>query len=145
MNDQSDGMEVLGALQFSGFTDAWTEYLCLERLADGGVELSSRSFELLGYGRDWFGEPVWPEGYDPDADDADQDILPLSVGGKFVKERDGDATRGHELVPHNYNDDAVATFRRGEFEEALNWLEGYGWTKAPDFDAAMKEIKDALS
>ena len=143
MNDQSDGMEVLGSLQFSGFTDAWTEYLCLERLADGGVELSSRSFELVGYGRDWFGEPVWPEGYDPDADDADQDVLPLSVGGKLVTGRDGDAIQGEELVPHD--DEAIVTFRRGEFQDAREWLEGRGWTKASNFEDALKKIKEALS
>ena len=56
-------MEILGSLQFSGFTDAWTENRCLKRLPDGGVELSSRSYELLGYGRHWWDgpEPVWPE------------------------------------------------------------------------------------
>jgi hypothetical protein len=146
MCDDPEGMEILGSLEFSGFTDAWTEYLCLKRLPEGGIELSSRSFELLGYGREWFGDPVWPEGYDPDADDAndaDEEILPVSVGGKLVRGRDGDATVGHELVPHD--DDALVTFRHGEFEEALSWLEGYGWTKVPNFEAVAEKIKDALS
>ena len=147
MREDPEGMEILGSLEFSGFTDAWTEYLCLERLPDDGVELSSRSYELLGYGRTWWdGEPVWPEGYDPDADDAndaDEGILPVSVGGKLVRGRDGDGTVGHELVPHD--DDALVTFRHGEFEEALSWLEGYGWTKVPNFEAVAEKIKDALS
>jgi hypothetical protein len=144
MNKESDRMEILGSLEFSGFTDAWTEYLCLKRLPDDAIELSSRSYELLGYGGTrWAGEPVWPEGYDPDADDTEQDVLPLSVGGKLVRGRDGDAIRGDELLPHN--DDAVVTFRRGEFEEARSWLKGYGWTKASDFEAIAQRIKDALS
>ena len=40
---------ILGPLEFSGRIDAWTEYLCMERLADGSLELSSRAPELLGY------------------------------------------------------------------------------------------------
>jgi hypothetical protein len=134
-------MEILGSFRFSGFTDAWTEYLCLTRLPDGGVELSSRSYELLGYGRTWWdGEPVWREGYDPDAD---EDVLPLSVGGKLVTGRDGDAIHGEVLVPHD--DDAIVTFPHGELEDARAWLEGRGWTRAPNFEAMMTKIEEALS
>jgi hypothetical protein len=136
-------MEILGSFRFSGFTDSWTEYLCLKRLPNDGVELSSRSYELIGYGSTWWdGEPVWPEGYDPDADDADQDVLPVSVGGKLVTGRDGDAIQGEKLVPHD--DDAIVTFRQGEFEDALRWLEDRGWARAPNFEAMTKQIKDAL-
>ena len=38
--------EVLMEAEFSGFTDSWTEHLCLER-AKGKVILTSRSRELL--------------------------------------------------------------------------------------------------
>jgi hypothetical protein len=120
-----EAMEILGSLEFSGFYDRWTEYLCLKRLPDGGVELSSRSYELLGYEDWWGGAVVWPEGYDPNADDDHQeDVLPVSVGGKLVQGRDGGGIVGHELLPHN--DGPVLTFRHGEFEEARRWLEGYG-------------------
>jgi hypothetical protein len=90
-------MEILGSLEFSGAIDIWTKYLCLKRLPDGGVDLSSRSFELLAYGIEWFGEPVWPEGHD----DADRGILPFLLGGKPVRGRDGDGIVGNELFPHN--------------------------------------------
>jgi hypothetical protein len=144
MNRDSDGVEILGSLEFSGRLDAWTECLCLKRLPDGGIELSSRRFVLLRYEGEWFGEPVvWPEGHDPDADDADQDVLPISVGGTLVRGRDGCGIVGNELLDPFH--DAVATFGQGEFEEALSWLEDYGWTKAPNFEAMAKKIKDALS
>jgi hypothetical protein len=134
---------ILGPLEFSGAIDAWTEYLCMERLADGSLELSSRSKELLGYGDWWDGEVVWPEGYNPDDPDTDEDVLPLTVGGKTVSGRDGDGIIGHELVPHN--DDAVAVFRRGQSEDARVWLQRYGWSRTPNFEAAMEKIKNALS
>lgn len=131
---------ILGPLEFSGAIDAWTEYLCIERLADGSLELSSRCNELLGYGRWRDGEVVWPDGYNPDAD---EDVLPLTVGGKTVLGRDGDYIVGRKLVPRS--DDAFAVFGPGQSEDARGWLEDYGWSRAPDFEAAMEKIKNALS
>jgi hypothetical protein len=87
---------ILGPLEFHGAIDAWAEYLCVERLADGSLELSSRSGELLGYSGDWFGEPVWPEGCGPDVD---EDVLSTTVGGKTILGRDRDGVVGHKLVP----------------------------------------------
>ena len=93
-------MVILGPLEFRGMTDAWTEYLCIEQLADGGVELSSRSRELLGYGDWWLGDVVWPDGYVPDQDNPDADaVLPLTVAGKAVFGRDGDGIVGHGWSP----------------------------------------------
>jgi hypothetical protein len=137
-------MVILGPFEFHGATDSWTEYLCIEKLADGSLELSSRSNELLGYGDWWLGEVVWPEGYSPDANDpdGDEDVLPLSVGGRTVWRRNGDGIVGHELVPHS--DDAVAVFQPGQSQEARGWLEGYGWSRAPNFEAAMEKINEAL-
>jgi hypothetical protein len=128
-------MVILGPLEFHGAIDARAEYLCVERLADGSLELSSRSRELLGYSGDWFGEPVWPEECNPDLD---EDALPLTVGGKSVSGRDGDGVVGHELAPHT--DEAVAVFRPGQSQEARVWLEDYGWSRAPNFEAAMEKI-----
>jgi|SRR5271166_1137149 len=139
-------MVILGPLEFHGAIDAWTEYLCIERLTDGSLELSSRSRELLGYCGDWrLGEVVWPEGYSPDADDPDQDVdvLPLTVAGKLVWGRDRDGVVGHKLFPHS--NDAVAVFRRGQSRDARVWLEDYGWSRAPSFEAAMEMINAALS
>ncbi len=92
-------MEILADQEFSGFLDAWWEYLCLRRLPDGRVEVSSRSRELLGYENQWFGDPVWPEGYDPEDDD--RDVLPVTVGGKAVFGRDGCGVVGEDLLPHS--------------------------------------------
>lgn len=120
--------------------DAWTEYLCMERLSDGTVELSSRSRELLGYDDWWLGAVVWPEWYN--LDDNDGGVLPLSVAGKLVWGQDGDGIVGHDLVPHD--DGAVAVFQPGRCQEARVWLEDYGWSRAPNFEAAMEKITEAL-
>ena len=136
-------MVILGPLEFRGMTDAWTEYLCIEQLADGGVELSSRSRELLGYGDWWLGDVVWPDGYVPDQDNPDADaVLPLTVAGKAVFGRDGDGIVGHELVPHS--DDAVAVFRPEQSADARAWPEGYGWRRAPNFEAGMEKLTEIL-
>jgi hypothetical protein len=81
-------MVILGPLEFHGAIDAWTEYLCMERLPDGSLELSSRSRELLGYGHDWWlGEVVWPAGHNPDENE--DGVLPSLLperpsGGEMV-------------------------------------------------------------
>ena len=53
-------MVILGPLEFHGAIDAWLEYLCVERRADGSLELSSRSRELLGYSGDEM-ETAWSD------------------------------------------------------------------------------------
>ena len=114
MNEDSDGVEILGSVEFSGCLDAWTECLCLKRLPDGGIELSSRRFVLLRYEGEWFGKPVvWPEGYDADVDDADQDVLPISVGGTLVRGRDGCGIVGNELYRLRLIDSGFWGFRAG--------------------------------
>jgi hypothetical protein len=84
---------------------------------------------------------VWPEGHNPDENEGG--ILPVTVDGTAVWGRDGSGIVGHEFV--SYGDEAVAAFRPGEFEDALAWLEDYGWSRAPNFEVAMKKIKNALS
>jgi hypothetical protein len=69
--------------------------------------------------------------------------LPLTIGGKAVLGRNGDGVVGEALVPHS--DDAVAVFRRGQYQQVRDWLEGYGWGKAPGFETAMRNIKSALA
>ena len=134
-------MVILGPLEFHGAIDAWTEYPCMRRLADGSLELSSRSRELLGYENWWLGEVVWPEGHDPDENEGG--VLPLTVAGKHVLGRDGDGVVGRDLVLHS--DEAVAAFCSGHRREARAWLEEYGWGRAPNFEAAMGHIRAALS
>ena len=133
-------MEILATKQFSGAIDAWREYLCLNRLPDGSLEISSRSRELLGYENEWFGDPVWPEGYDLDGDD--YDVLPVTVGGKRVLGRDGCGVVGEDLQPHT--DDSVAVFRPGEIANAEEWLRGYGWGSCPDFETIMQRLREGL-
>jgi hypothetical protein len=109
------------------------------------MQLTVHSRELLGYSGDWFGEPVWPEGYSPySADlDANEEVVPLAVGGKNVLGRDGDGVVGHDLVPHS--DRAVAVFCPGQSRYARAWLEDYGWDRASNFEAEMRKITAALS
>src|SRR3954468_19774880 len=138
--------QVLLSEEFHGMTDAWTEHLCLEILADGRIELSSRSAEPLMAG-DWSaGEVEWPEGYDPDSDDGDDDddgVLPLTVGGKLVAGRDGDFIVGEELQPHH--DEVIAAFNPGEINAARVWLKDYGWAEKPGFERAWMTISETLS
>jgi hypothetical protein len=134
-------MIILGPIEFHGRLDTWNEYLCMERLEDGRLELSSRRRVLLGYENSWFGEVVWPEGHDPDQNEGD--ILPVTVDGTAVWGRDGSGIVGHELV--SYGDEAVRVFRLGESEDARVWLGDYGWARAANFEAAMEMIKAALS
>jgi hypothetical protein len=134
-------MIILGPMEFYGRLDAWNEYLWRERLEDGSLEFSSRRRVLLGYENSWFGEVVWPEGHNPDENEGD--ILPVTVDGTAVWGRDGGGVVGHQLVP--YGDEAVRVFRPGESEDAQGWLEDYGWARAPNFEAAIEMIKDALS
>ena len=135
-------MVILGPFEFHGGMDAWSEYLCMERMPDGSLELSSRSRELLGYGVDWrLGEVVWQESYNPDENEGCD--LPLTVAGKAVWVRDGHGVVGRKLVPHT--DEAVAVFRPSQCRDARAWLEEYGWSRAPNFETAMEMINAALS
>lgn len=134
--------EVLLTAEFHGAMDVWTEHLCVEVLPDRRVELSSRSAEpLMGDGWE-AGEVVWPDDYDPDDDEAGDDVLPVSVGGKRVAGKDGDFIVGEELMPHS--DDAVAIFDRGQVEEAREWLKAYGWADRPGFPKAWAAIQNFL-
>jgi len=139
--------EVLLDAEFSGATDGWTEYLCIEVLPDGQVELSSRSAEVLMRLGDEVDDVVWPDGYDPDDgepddDEPDDEILLVSVGGKRVAGWDGEYILGEKLVPHG--DDATACFVKGETEEARAWLTSYGWSDREDFSKAWAIIEKAL-
>ncbi len=133
-------MEIVATYEFSGAIDTWREHLCLDRRPDGRLEVSSRSRELLGYEGQWFGDPVWPEGYDPDGDD--HDVLPIPVGGKRVLGRDGCGVVGQDLLPHS--DDSVAVFDPGKVAEAEHWLRSYGWGSCPDFEMIMRRLREGL-
>jgi hypothetical protein len=127
---------------FSGSIDGWTEYLCMEILPDGRVELTSRSREPLATA-DWTaGAVVYPDGVDPD-DDTEGEVLPLTIAGKPVWGRDGDFLVGEDMLPHS--DDATAIFEGGESTSARDWLEAYGWSRKPGFAEAWSAIAASIA
>jgi hypothetical protein len=78
--------EILTSATFWGFTDQWTEYLCIERGRDGGVTLTSRSRQILAE----VGQYIDEEG---------EKKLPSKIGGQKVWGSDGDFVVGEKLVP----------------------------------------------
>lgn len=136
---------VLLAAEFSGRLDTWTEHLCIAVEPDGTVVLSSCCRELLMYEGRADGEVLWPEGHEPDPEDEDRedDILPLSIGGIPVFGRDGCAIVGEQLLP--YSDDSLIRLRLGEIRAAREWLEDYGWANQTGFEFAWQRIRKILS
>ena len=91
----------------------------------------------------WAAGPViLPEGYDPDACVFEEEVLPLTVGGKAVAGRDGDFLVGENLEPHS--DDAVITFEPEQAAAASAWLKEYGWSRQLGFAEAWRAIEAAL-
>ena len=114
----------------------------MEVSADGSVTLTSKSHEVLGSAGFLGDGVVWPEGYDPDADSDDEPPLPISIGGEKVVACEDGCYLGSGLGPHS--DDSTATFKRGEWQEAQEWLlQYYGSADYLD-DAALEKIEAAL-
>lgn len=137
--------EILAEAEFSGSIDVWTEYLCVRKLFDGRVEISSKSNEVLALYYNYDGmDVVWPDGYDPLADsDGSEGILPLMINGVKVFGVDGDAVIGESLAPHS--DDSVIRLSKGQIKEARDWLEDYGWTRKDGFKDAWNRVVEFLS
>lgn len=133
--------EVVLESAFFGAVDGWTEYLCVEVLPSGWIEVTSCSREVLCMDPPEGRDVVWPEGYDPENDEH-AGTLPISVDGKVVAERDGDFLVGETLYPHS--DDAVIRVERGDVETALEWARGYGWAEQPGFEEAWRKVEEAI-
>ena len=125
--------------------DGWTEHLCLQRVDRHSIELSIRAREVLAHVSELDGDVIWPEGYDFDGREEvdDDEVLPLSIDGKRVWGRDGEILLGSDLVP--INDTATARFAAGEVDAAQEWLGQSDWRRTQGFDAAWREIVDAIA
>lgn len=115
-----DDARIIGAFPCSNRASTWTEYLCMTELPVGFIRLASKSREVLcddGSLEDH--TVVWPDGYDPDDEDCDEQRWPVSIDGKLVVEFEDGIYLGEELEPI---DGAAATFARGDWSEARRWI-----------------------
>jgi hypothetical protein len=123
-------MKIIASQEFSGRSDTWTEYLCIETSADGQVTISSRSNVLLGevgelLPLDEDGEPIVPEVW--------KGQRVFAQGGYLFTD---------ELQPHT--DESVATFAPGGGREALDWIEAYGWGDHSSWSSIRAEVLAAF-
>ena len=137
-------MIILLDRQVSTPADSWTEYLCLDKSDAENIELSTRAREGLAHISALDDDVVWPEGYDPEhSEENDDDVLPVSIGGKRVWGCEGEILLGCDLVP--ITDTASAQFTAGEIEAAQAWLEHAGWRRARGFEAAWLKVCEAIA
>lgn len=120
--------------------DSWTEYLCLERLDAGEIELSTRAYEVLAYEGELGSDVIWPIDHDAENED---NPLPLSIDGKRVRGRDGDAYVGCDLVPTS--DTACCRFQAGDFGAIELGLDQTNWRRVTGFDTAWTGITQPAS
>lgn len=123
-------MKIVASQEFSGWSDTWTEYLCIERAPDGQITISSRSNVVLGevgelLPLDENGEPIVPEVW--------KGQRVFAKGGYLFTD---------ELQPHT--DDSVATFAPGEGRKALDWIDAYGWGDHSNWSAIRAEVLGAF-
>ena len=125
-------MDVLASRETGSITDAWHEFLCLERLSDGAVRLSVRGYEFAA---------VLDEVCPADEETGERDV-PDAIGGEAVHQEFGYLVYSNRLVP--VDDEAVFTLTPGHLHEARVWLEERGWDRHPDFAALWASIQEAL-
>lgn len=138
-----DDNHIIGVFHCSNMASTWTEYLCMEVLPDGSLELTSKSREVLGADGALGDDVVWPEGFDPEDEDCDNQPWPISIGGKQVVTCEDGIYLGAELGPHS--DGSSATFEPGESVEAVNWVLRYYRDVFANVDEeTLRTIKAAL-
>ena len=131
MKRRSKKYETLLSAEFSGATDCWTEYLCIERHRNGGITLSSRGHEVID------------EAYKYNDEDGNEDFSPLIDDGYTGLEIGGDYVLGEELVLQD--DYATVTVERGVTRKwAKSWLEERGWNKKKGYAQAWERIEAML-
>jgi hypothetical protein len=122
--------EILLMAEFSGILDAWSEFLCIERNADGTVTLSSRSHPALAEVAKFM-------------DDEGEVHLPEAIDGVRVGGYEGDYVVGEDLLPNG--DEAEITLPVGAETEAKEWLAERGWDKKEGYETAWRQISSVLS
>jgi hypothetical protein len=132
-----DEERVIAAFEQATLASCWTDYLCMEARQDGSIKFTMKGREVLAMAGelDSF-NVVWPDGYDPDNDEAGECPWPISIDGNEVVACEDGIYLGKKLVPKD--DGATTTFGPKENEEARKWvLENYG-------DAAARAFKETL-
>jgi hypothetical protein len=117
-----DDNHIIGVFNRSSMASTWTEYLCMEVSPNGSVTLTSKSREVLTDHVHWTSnDVVWPEGFDPNDENCDEQPWPVSIDGTEIVACEDGIYLGDDLGQHS--DGSSATFKPGETEAAEQYVE----------------------
>lgn len=119
---------ILQSREGSSMASTWTEYLCLQRLANQKYELSIRGYEVLGEQSDYYNE---------EKDDYD---IPQKINGKEVVGIEDGFIVGGRLVEQS-DDLPSFEFYKTEIESVNEWLKEIQWNE----DSTINLIKEKIN
>lgn len=122
-------MDVLASRETGSITDAWHEFLCLERLPDGAVRLSVRGYEFAA---------VVDEVCPADEETGERDV-PDTIDGEAVHQEFGYLVYSNRLVP--VDDEAEFTLAP---DEVRAWLKKRALDRHPDIAAFLATSEAAM-
>jgi hypothetical protein len=106
------GIEIIDERQPPTMGDAWSEYLCIEKVGENEFELSLRIYEFLGQYADF-------------CDDDGEFLNPRKIDGKEVMAIEDEYIIGGDLIKKS--EDEQITFRQNSTDEVRGWLKRMDW------------------